>query len=150
MMINARRSIHIHDNSTTKLTVKICVSVFLIFSPIFVFWFNSYIARTEQKKTKSIYYQRSRKHATIFVQLIVYFNQIFQKQNDQQQRKIQTKNQEQNEIMNNSKWRIVNWIKIEGKEIESKIYFDLISSNVIVVCLFELTQKQFQIFRSYK
>lgn len=52
--------------------------------------------------------------------------------------------------MNNSKWRIVNWIKIEGKEIESKIYFDLISSNVIVVCLFELTQKQFQIFRSYK
>lgn len=52
--------------------------------------------------------------------------------------------------MNNSKWRIVNWIKIEGKEIENKFYFDLISSNVIVVCLFELTQKQFQIFRSYK
>lgn len=148
-MINARRSIHIHDNSTSKVTVNICVSVFLIFRR-FLFSDLTVIWREPNKKTKSIYNQRSRKHATIFVQLIVYFNQIFQKQNDQQQPKIQTKNQEQNEIMNNSKWRIVNWIKIEGKEIENKFYFDLISSNVIVVCLFELTQKQFQIFRSYK
>lgn len=102
MMINARRSIHIHDNSTSKVTVNICVSVFLIFRR-FLFSDLTVIWREPNKKTKSIYNQRSRKHATIFVQLIVYFNQIFQKQNDQQQPKIQTKNQEQNEIMNNSK-----------------------------------------------